>query len=163
MNFKHSTLIVLSGLVWLAVGTSLLTLGLNLILNGTQTGQLLNAPYPWIEGLAPIFGSLEYAAVALIALGLFIGYFKGRYVLARSAEKGVIHIRKLCEPAPLHQMYALKNYILIAGMMGLGMTIKALGIPSDIRGFIDVAVGAALIHGAMAYFKSLWVYEKALT
>lgn len=163
MNFKHSTLIILSGLVWLVVGSSLLTLGLNLILDGTQTGQLLTAPYPWLEGLAPLFGSLEYAAVILIALSLFIGYFKGRYVLARSAEKGVIHIRKQSEPAPLHQMYSMKNYILIAGMMGLGMSIKTLGIPSDIRGFIDIAVGAALLQGAMAYFKSLWLYEKVLS
>lgn len=163
MNFKHSTLITLSGLVWLAVGTSLLSLGLNLLLSGTQTGQLLTNPYPWLEGLAPILGSLEYAAVILIALGLFIGYFKGRYVLAKSAEKGVVHIRSLPAPAPLHKMYSIKNYVLIALMMGLGMSIKALGIPSDIRGFIDIAVGAALIQGAVAYFKSLWDHEHVLT
>lgn len=158
MNFKQSTLIILSGLVWLAVGGFLLTLGLNLLVGGTYNGQL-PGPYPWMEGLTPLLGSAEYAAVALIALGMFIGHFKGRYVLARSAHKGALHIRKLSDPAPLHQMYPLKNYILIALMMGLGMSIKALGIPSDIRGFIDVAVGSALIHGAMAYFKCLWTTE----
>lgn len=161
MKCKQTTLVTLSGLVWLAVGGWLLTLGLTLLMRGVEPSNSL-AVYPWLEGLAPILGSLEYAAILLIAVGLFIGYFKGRYVLAKSAHRGLAHIRALPPEAPFYQMYATRNYILIGLMMGLGMSIKAFGVPSDIRGFIDVAVGSALIQGSMTYFRGLWSSEPAL-
>jgi len=37
--------------------------------------------------------------------------------------------------------------------MGLGMGIRYFGVPVDVRGLIDVAVGSALINGAMLYFR----------
>lgn len=162
MQCKHTTLIAMSGAVWFTVGCSLLTLGLNLLAEGTQVLHHHTKPYPWLEGLSPYFGSLEYAAVALMALGLFIGFFKGRYVLAKTAAKGVAYIRELPEPSPFYKMYSVKSLILIGMMMGLGMSIRTFGVPSDIRGFVDVAVGAALIHGAMGYFRELWTLKPTM-
>lgn len=156
MRLKHSAMIAVAGAVWFTVGCSLLSLGLTLLTEGTQVIHHHTKSYPWLEGLTPYFGNLEYAAVALMALGLFIGYFKGRYVLAKTAAKGVTHIRSLPQPAPFYKIYSVKSFILIGLMMGLGMGIRSFGVPSDIRGFIDVAVGAALIHGGMGYFREIW-------
>jgi hypothetical protein len=41
---------------------------------------------------------------------------------------------------------------LIGAMVGLGVTLRFLPIPVDLRGFIDTAVGSALVNGAMLYF-----------
>ncbi len=38
-------------------------------------------------------------------------------------------------------------------MIGLGVMIKVLDVPTDLRGWIDTAIGAALINGAVIYFQ----------
>jgi hypothetical protein len=39
-------------------------------------------------------------------------------------------------------------------MMALGLVFRFLPIPIDLRGLIDVAIGSALINGAMLYFRA---------
>jgi hypothetical protein len=39
-------------------------------------------------------------------------------------------------------------------MMMLGMIFRYLPIPIDVRGFIDLAIGSALMNGAMLYFRA---------
>jgi hypothetical protein len=38
-------------------------------------------------------------------------------------------------------------------MVLLGLVIRFLPIPIDARGLVDVAIGSALINGAMLYFR----------
>lgn len=131
MNLSHKTLIVISGALWLAIGSWLLPLGLSFIM----------------EGSLP-----ESAKILLIALALFIGYFKGKKVLGKSAKKGIERIYTLPNPAPLTQIYKPSYYFLLLAMVGIGFLAKFL--PLDFRGFIDTAIGAALINGSMVYFKT---------
>jgi len=152
MKLSHSKLIAISGLVWLAVGIYLLQLGLNLLLTGV--GQDLAASnFPLLRMLAPYMGGLEMAIIALVVVALLIGYLKGRYVLGKSAKRGVERIRSFDNPAPLKNIYSAKYYILLAGMVGLGISIKYMGLSNDVRGLIDAAIGSALINGAMIYFQ----------
>jgi len=153
MKLSHSKLIVISGLVWFAIGVYLLQLGLNLLLGGVQYPDLSESPYPLLKALAPYVGSIETAVLALVAVALYIGYLKGRYVLGKSAQKGVDRIRSFENPAPLHQIYSKKYYILLGGMVALGISIKYLGLSNDVRGFIDAIIGSALINGAVIYFR----------
>ncbi len=94
------------------------------------------------------------SAAALVAFALMIGYFKGKYVMRKSANRIVARIQGLPNPISLFKAYHPAYFILIASMMGIGMFIKALGLPNEIRGFIDVAIGSALINGSMNYFRS---------
>lgn len=151
---SHKALIIFSGLIWLGVGCFLLPLGLNFLLQAVQNTHLhTNDSYPLLHLFSSFALNVENAIVVLIAMGLLIGYSKGRYVLGKSALKGVQRIRSFPDPVELKNIYSPQYYILLGAMIGLGISMKYLGIPADVRGTIDVAIGAALINGSMIYFR----------
>lgn len=152
MKLSHTKLIMISGLVWFGIGVYLLQLGLNLLLGGVNA-DLSASQYPLLRALSPYTGSLETAAIVLVVIALFIGYFKGRYVLGKSAKRGVDRIRSFSNPAPLQNIYSAKYYILLGSMVALGISIKYMGLNNDVRGLIDAIIGSALINGAMIYFR----------
>lgn len=155
IKVSHATMIVLSGLIWLIVGALLLKLGLGLLVGVIQPDYMvLPSHYPVITLLTPYLGSKENGVLLLIAGSLYLGYIKGRYVLGKSAHRGVARIRAFPNPTLLSNIYSAKYYILLGAMVALGMSIKFLGIPNDVRGFVDVAIGSALINGAIIYFRS---------
>jgi hypothetical protein len=61
----------------------------------------------------------------------------------------------------LTQIYSPTYYLLIGIMIGLGLSLKIFGLPIDIRGLVDVTIGAALINGAMLYFRSAFQLKQA--
>lgn len=152
LKLRHTTLIVISGLVWMGIGTFLMTLGLGLLLKGAGF-ESATGNYPLIEAFARYLGGNEQAVLLLLVVCLTVGYFKGKFVLGKSAHRGMKRIRSFSNPTSLTNIYSGTYYILIAFMIGLGMSIKYLGLPHDIRGAVDVAVGSALINGAMIYFR----------
>ncbi|MBA3815585.1 MAG: hypothetical protein H0X29_03525 [Parachlamydiaceae bacterium] len=149
MKLSHTKLIVISGLIWFVIGASLLRLGLNLLITSTQDF----GNYPLINLLQPYLNTAENAALFLVVIALIIGYFKGNFVLGKSARRGVERIRSFPNPTSIANIYSAKYYILLAVMIGLGISIKYMGLNSDVRGFVDVIIGSALINGAMLYFK----------
>lgn len=153
-RFRHKTLIMISGMIWFAIGIYLLPLGLNFIVTSAQTSlSLPENTFPLLSFLEGWIGGLEQAAIVVVALGLLMGFFKGRYVLSKSVNRLVKRIRSLPEPTPITSIYGPAYYILLGSMMMIGIGIKYLGVPYDIRGMIDVTIGAALINGAMLYFR----------
>jgi len=151
MKLSHKKLIIVSGLVWLAIGVYLLQLGLGLLIGSLQSTQ--ESHLPVIKFLSHYIGGVEVAALLLVVAALYIGYFKGRFILGKSAKRGVARIRTFSDPAPLKNIYEPKYYVLIGLMVGLGISIKFLGLSNDVRGFVDVIIGSALINGAMVYFR----------
>ena len=149
MKLSHTKLIVISGLIWFGIGLYLLQLGLNLLLAGAQNPDAS----PLLQSLAPYTGSIETAVIALVVIAMFIGYFKGRYVLGKSARRGADRIRAFANPTSLKNIYSAKYYLLLGGMIALGVSIKYLGLSNDVRGLIDTIIGSALINGAMIYFR----------
>jgi len=152
LKLRHTTLIVISGLAWMGIGTFLMTLGLGLLLKGTGL-ESSTGNYPLIEAVAYYLGGREQAVLLLLVLCLAVGYFKGKFVLGKSAHRGMKRIRSFPNPTSLANIYSGTYYLLIAFMIGLGMAIKYLGLPHDVRGVVDLAVGSALINGAMIYFR----------
>lgn len=161
-KLSHSLLVFLSGLVWFAVGMWLLPLGLNLLLADMQADRIIDiSRYPMIGAMEPYLGGLEEASLLLVAMGLFIGIFKGRFVLGKSARRSIERIQSFPNPTSLSNIYSAKYYILLGSMIGLGVSIKLFGLPNDIRGFVDVAIGAALINGAVIYFRAALEQRKS--
>lgn len=153
MKFSHRQLIILSGIVWFAVGVFLLNVGLKLILEPIFAAQAKEGNEIFMSSLGSALGGKEQAALFTIILALVVGYFKGRYVLGKSARRGVERILSFPNPTSLLNVYSAKYYILLGTMIGLGILIKVLNVPSDLRGWVDVAIGAALLNGAMIYFQ----------
>lgn len=138
--------IALSGGVWLAIGIFLLNLGLNLLVGGEGARPL--------EGvLSSLFGGSNAAAIALIAVALLIGYYKAKAVFTRVVKRTVERVLSLQEPIAFTSIYNFRYLLLILLMMSLGFLMRFFQVPSDIRGFIDVAVGAALINGGVSYLR----------
>lgn len=153
LKVSHSTMIFLSGFVWLAVGCFLLPLGLNFIVDSLLK---VNAdqPHPVLNFLAPFTGGLDGAAVVWVACMLLLGYVKGKRVFSKSVKRSVDRIRSLPNPSSITKIYTLGYYILLGSMVLLGVLVRFT--PLDVRGGVDVAVGSALIHGAILYFRKAW-------
>jgi len=144
----HRNWIVFSGVTWLGIGGFLLFKGLRLITEAVL-----------IQGslcfqLQSISGSPQGGAVVLIVAALIIGFLKGRFVFAKTVQKMVARIASLSVPIRFTAVYTPSYWILIGCMMALGFLFRWLPIPLDLRGFLDVAIGSALINGSFLYFRS---------
>lgn len=153
---SHSTLIAISGLIWLGIGCFLLPLGLNLVIDSILKENLLVLQRPVLDFFSPYTEGLESAALAWIAFCLFLGFFKARYVFSKTVQKSIERIQTLPNPASITQIYPKKYYILLGSMILIGILVKYL--PIDIRGGIDIIIGSALINGAMQYFRNAVIF-----
>jgi hypothetical protein len=133
MKINHLTAVVISGIVWFVIGLFLLTKGLNLLVFNE--------------------GGRDEMALICIAGGLIVGFLKGRFILSKTARRTCGRIFSLPSPFPLNKIYPLSYYGLIAVMMGIGVVFRWL--PVTLHGFVDVAVGSALINGSLFYFRIL--------
>lgn len=121
----HRTWIAISGFLWFFIGTFLLYKGLHLVVDSASLG-----------------------------IGLVIGFIKGRFVLAKTVRRVVGRIAALPLPIRLKDAYSKSYWILIGSMVVLGMSFRFLPISVGARGIIDVAIGSALINGALLYFRA---------
>ena len=160
MHLSKTAWSVISGTIWFVIGIGLLTLGMNFI--------VFTAQAPIQEGnsimavLASIAGGTEQGALALITVGLIAGFVKGRFVLSKTTKRVVSRIVSLPDPVSFSQVYSKGYFFLIGGMVLLGMSMKYLHLPLEVRGFVDVAVGSALMNGASAYFRAAFTVHKEL-
>lgn len=153
----HRALIFLAGLAWLGIGIFLLSLGISFILNMTS---VTRHHFSFVTLLSKYIANPQNVASLLLGAALFIGYLKGRYLLSKSAYKQILRIRALPNPASLKYLYSKGYYLLILSMISLGMLLRFLPIAIDVRGFVDVAIGSALINSAMIYFRASLILEK---
>ncbi len=130
----QKTYINFSGLVWLCIGVFLLMKGLAFV--------------------TAFYTNIDQTALLLIALGIAIGCAKGRFVLRKTVKRVVERIHSLPAPIRFSQVYSKGYYFLIGGMVLLGMSMRWLPIPAEVRGTIDIAIGCALITGAILYFRA---------
>lgn len=151
MRFQRIPVIVFSGFVWFGIGLFLLTKGLGFIVTAAQIPEI--GASSLLKNLASYMGGFEQGALLLIAVSLFVGFIKGKFVLVKSVDRVVNRILSLPSPIPLSKIYAPQYYILILSMVILGMSMKWLPITMDVRGCIDVAIGSALMNGSLLYFR----------
>jgi hypothetical protein len=149
-QLSHKRLVIASGILWLLIGSMLFQKGVNLfkLLMQEEAGAL-----PMINFFGSMTSNRDESLVVLISLALIVGLFKGRVILAKSVKRVVTRICALPNPSPLKDVYSVGYYVLILSMMMLGMLMKWAQVSVDVRGFIDLAVGTALIQGAILYFR----------
>lgn len=123
--------ILLSGLFWLVGGFFLMRKGLFLTVHAG-----------------------EQVSLIFVAAALIVGYLKGKFVLAKTARRMLQHILTLPTPLPWRRIYPFSYFLLIAAMFGMAALLNILPIPPQFRGFIDIAIGSALINGSMIYFRA---------
>jgi hypothetical protein len=160
MLFRHRTLIFFAGLVWLAIGVGLLSLGIHFILETVRDPTLAQVAgrFSLSNFFAHFVPNRAQALMLTILFSLLLGYIKGKMALAKSAKKQIERIYSLPNPASLKHLYSKGYYVLIALMICLGALLRFFPITLDTRGAIDIVIGSALINGAMLYFRALTQY-----
>lgn len=88
----------------------------------------------------------------LLFPGVLLGFVKGRFVFAKTVQRIVKRIRGLPLPVRVSQVYP-PIYLAVIGVMVL-LSAALRFAPEQVRGVIDVAVGSALVQGAMLYFRA---------
>lgn len=148
MRLGYIPAIMLAGLIWLIVGSLLTVKGIFL------AASLVNEPYPaFISYINSVCKNIENSILYLVLGALTIGFLKARFVFAKTVKKFVARILLTPSPLKLKNVFSVKYLILIGSMMLLGMLMKVLPIAKDVRTFIDLTVGTALINGALQYFR----------
>jgi hypothetical protein len=100
--------------------------------------------------------STQMGIVFSVILGIMVGFFKGLFVLSKSARKNRSRIQSLESPVKIYQLFSKPFYGLIAGMMLLGILVRSFN--EYLGGYIVVAgiycaIGVALMVGSRAYWK----------
>ncbi len=93
----------------------------------------------------------------MMALSLAAGFLKGRFLFAKLALHNIGRIRELSpqkEKICLFAFQAVKSYVIVAGMIGLGILIRLSPIRREILGVIYLAVGVALFYGSFEYWRA---------
>ncbi len=149
MKIRQNVAIAFSGMTWLGVGILLLFKGFSLIL----TPQPLGCSTLFLPKLISLAGSVQQASLILVCIGLVIGFLKGRFVLSKTAKRVIERIVSLPNPCSIVSVYPKPYLILLASMITLGMSLKWISMPYDLKGLIDIAIGSALTNGSAFYFR----------
>lgn len=101
--------------------------------------------------------STQIGIILSVTIGIIVGFFKGLFVLSKSARKNKSRIQGLESPLKIHHIFSKPFYGLIAGMMLLGILLRNFN--EYLGGYIVVAgvycgIGVALMVGSRAYWKS---------
>ncbi len=156
---SRKTLILLSGGIWLMIGCMLLFLGLNFIIASVYSINFNTLHLPVLHFLNYYITSSQYAAALWVFFAIAIGSLKGRFVFAKTVRRSVDRILSLPDPITLGKIYAKSYYLLLLVMVFLGFLMRFT--PLDVRGGVDVIVGAALIQGAFLYFHYAWQLHRS--
>lgn len=153
-------MIFLAGFVWLLIGIFLLSLGIYFIMETIRNPALSFIPgkFSLSHFVARFVKDSTQAVIIIITFSLLIGYIKGKMVLGKSVNRQIKRIESLPNPAKIKYLYSKGYYLLIGCMMVLGMLLRFFPITLDTRGAIDIAIGSALINGAMLYFRMFTAY-----
>lgn len=144
---NRSTLLSMSGIIWFCIGSMLLNLGINLMLEAA-----IEATPTLLPKISALMG-ITWVTLSLVSIALLVGYLKGKFLLIKTVKKETSRILSLPDPVKLKNLYH-KNYIfLIVIMISLSLFIKISNISMTIRALIDIAIGSALLQGAIFYLR----------
>jgi hypothetical protein len=99
----------------------------------------------------------QTALMISIAIAIIIGVAKGKFVLSKTARRNKSRIESIEEPLKIHHVYAKSFYFLIAGMILLGVSLRAFN--EHLGGYVVVAgiycgIGLALMVSSLTYWKT---------
>lgn len=149
MRISPFAALLISFASWISIGIFLLYKGLTLLV-GLAT---FEAHSSLMTSLSQMAGGVQQAILTCICLGLFVGFMKGRFVLSKTVARLSNRFYSYARPMAFKEMYPVSYLVLIGSMVLLGISLKWLPIPQELRGTVDVAIGSALTNGAFQYLR----------
>ena len=125
-------LILIAGIVWIMAGLMLSRLAI--IWWQNYTGTLLSL---------------------FIFVGILLGVVKGYFILTRVVRANIRRINQLSRTGFVLAFISLKTYLLIIGMMTMGILLRHTSFPRQYLAILYLGVGIAMIISSYPYFKGL--------
>ncbi len=154
MEIRQKTALIFSGFSWLAIGSLLIYRGIRYLVDIFFSFATGSKPTSWLVAWIP--GHEDFYHSVLIGLavgGVLFGWVKGRYIFSKTVDRVASRIASLADPFPLKKMYALGYLTLMVVMSSLGMCFRFFPLALDLKGFLDMTIGTALLIGSAFYFK----------
>ena len=91
----------------------------------------------------------------MVLLALAIGFLKGHFLLSRMARR---NIRRIFELSPhkekicLFAFQAIQAYLVIFGMMALGILLRHSSIAREALAVVYLAIGSGLMYASIPYW-----------
>ncbi|MGC4117211.1 MAG: hypothetical protein QM765_22165 [Myxococcales bacterium] len=89
-----------------------------------------------------------------VALGVAVGLAKAWFIIAPVARRNAARIIERGDGKCLGGFLSWKSWAFVAGMMSLGAVLRHSAIPRSVLGVLYVAIGAALLTGALPLWRS---------
>ena len=143
----HRKAAYIQGIIWLMIGSILVTMGYRFLMVSEELKMIGNLPL--LHSLS--FLGINQATVILVLGSILIGGLKGYYVLAKAASKQLLRLAGLPSPMTYSQLFEVRYLLLVGLMIGLGFLLRTF--PVDVRGCVDLAIGIALLFGSTIFFR----------
>jgi len=91
----------------------------------------------------------------MVLIALVAGFLKGHFVFSKLAQK---NIRRIYELAPhkekvcIFAFQAAFSYLLIIGMITLGILLRFSPIPREYLAIVYLAIGIGLLYASVQYW-----------
>lgn len=146
MRIRHRTVLILSGSLWMGIGSLLLLKGVGYLFQPTKT--------LFLSHLQKVFSSDFQIFSLFVLLSIFLGWFKGKFALSKAAHRLLQRLFLQPDPCPILSVYPRSYFFLLFGMCFMGVMLKWLPIHSDVKAIIDMTVGFALASGSSYFFRT---------
>jgi hypothetical protein len=137
-SVSRGWLLLLAGLMWSAVGILLCALA-----------------YQWLVGLHSSW------AVWIGGAGLVAALLTYRFGFLHIAQKNIDRLKAILEKVCVFAFMPWKSYLLVAGMMTLGITLRHSTLPREYLAVVYTTIGAALFFSSLHYYPHVWAEIKA--
>lgn len=115
---------------------------------------LLIAGYNRLQSAGALQSIFEPATVIGLAIAVFVGLGKGKFVLSKTSNKNIARLNALNGSQPLFEIYSLRSWILIAIMLLISASLTWFSAPLFIRGLVNIGIGLALIISSFRYLSA---------
>lgn len=103
-----------------------------------------------IDWLLPLSTVVE---VSTELAGVIVAGFAYPAAFAKVVRKGIARINGLSNPVSLFAFTAWKGYLMIGGMISLGILLRGSAIPKYYLSVPYTAMGLSLLAGSVQYFR----------
>ena len=127
-----------------------------------QKTQMLTAAVMWSVVGAFLFSRGFFNIIQIhdpykpvwIGLALVAGLFKAKVILEKTARKIAARIKQRPEPSCLFGFMPVKSWLLIGGMIFLGVVLRKSPLNRSLVWSIYIAIGAALFASSRIFWKN---------
>ena len=106
------------------------------------------------------FRASERNVFWMVFIALVIGFLKGQFIFSKLARKNIRRIYELSphkEKICVFAFQAAFSYILIVGMITLGILLRLSPIPREYLAIVYLAIGVGLLYASVQY----WLRSRA--